>query len=150
MIPDFLFHLNQEEKPAANHINLELFINIIFTKEDSVVPNHSSTFGAKIRGKTLQKFSETDFYKGGFLNLNKLYDMGKLYNCVIDSEHVKSTILEKYLILNLLDDKLCKENELRPFWKGQGEPPMDFYYKICPFFIYAQNYQFKNGTQNLF
>ena len=84
--------MNQEEKPAANHLNLELFLNIIFTKEEMVVPSHSSTFGAKLRGTTIQKFTETDFYKGGFLNLNKLYDQGKLYNCVIDNEHVTATL----------------------------------------------------------
>ena len=127
--------LNFSEK---TYEDLELLMNIMYTKEDSILPVSSSTFGAELFfRKKMQTFNTTDFYKSKQLDLDKLYDQGRMYNCVSDTTHVDEDRFDKYYIYMLIDDTLCEEEELRKLYWGMSKFVGErFFYEACSYHIY--------------
>lgn len=97
-IPEFIYQINQADSFTGPNHHLELVLNNGFTKEIVVFPVESTLFGAAIINGKPQRFQETEFYKNAFLNLDKLYEQGRLYNCLLQGEHIKESPQDNQLL----------------------------------------------------
>lgn len=73
--------------------HLELFMNISFALEDTVIPADNTRMGSQLSGGKLVSYKYTNNYNSDFkdVGMDELYSEGRFYNCLFSGQHVDLT-----------------------------------------------------------
>lgn len=89
---------------------LNFVLNLIWNKDEIVIPISSCGFGADVNGEEMNSFKNTKYFKMNKFGFRDMYLSGRFANCLLDGEHDDVNDDNNFLILDYLNDD-CKFNK---------------------------------------